>query len=97
MAQDYYLPQVSVAGPLSVACLALVVLAAAWAIGRAVRGGGPAAFAILWFIVAISPVSSIVVPVGIPTAERFLYLPMVGVSLWAGLLLLRLHGIHLRT
>jgi hypothetical protein len=40
-----------------------------------------ASFGLLWFIVAYSPVSNVLVPTGIVTAERTLFLPSVGVVL----------------
>ncbi|MHC4470107.1 MAG: hypothetical protein ACYTDY_02790 [Planctomycetota bacterium] len=44
-------------------------------------------FAALWFFATILPVSNLIRPIGIPTAERFLYLPLLGVALFAGPLL----------
>ncbi|HEX7941392.1 MAG TPA: hypothetical protein VF488_06280, partial [Gemmatimonadaceae bacterium] len=40
-----------------------------------------ASFGLLWFIVAYSPVSNVLVPTGIITAERTLFMPSVGVVL----------------
>jgi hypothetical protein len=40
-----------------------------------------ASFGLLWFIVAYSPVSNVLLPTGIITAERTLFLPSVGVML----------------
>jgi len=40
-----------------------------------------ASFGLLWFIVAYSPVSNVLVPTGIVTAERTLFMPSVGVML----------------
>ncbi|MCU0724352.1 MAG: tetratricopeptide repeat protein [Planctomycetes bacterium] len=58
-----------------------------WAARRAIRSGGPAAFAILWVGVALLPVSHLVLPLGIPTAERFLAVPLIGIALLAGVIL----------
>ncbi|MBW8771374.1 MAG: hypothetical protein JF589_16595 [Gemmatimonadetes bacterium] len=40
-----------------------------------------ASFGLLWFIVAYSPVSNVLVPTGIVTAERTLFMPSVGIVL----------------
>jgi hypothetical protein len=40
-----------------------------------------ASFGLLWFVVAYSPVSNVLVPTGIITAERTLFMPSVGVVL----------------
>ncbi|HET7025261.1 MAG TPA: hypothetical protein VFI39_08675 [Gemmatimonadales bacterium] len=45
-----------------------------------------AAFGLLWFFVAIFPVSNVVVPTGIILAERTLFLPSIGVVLALGAL-----------
>ena len=47
-----------------------------------------ASFGLLWFIVAYGPVSNVLVPTGIVTAERTLFLPSVGVVLVAAVALL---------
>ena len=47
-----------------------------------------ASFGLLWFIVAYSPVSNVLLPTGIVTAERTLFLPSVGVMLAAAAALL---------
>jgi hypothetical protein len=44
-------------------------------------------FGLAWFAIAILPTANLLYAVGIPTAERFLYLPAVGMSLWVGHLL----------
>ncbi len=44
------------------------------------RGQGRTAMALLWFPVAILPVSNLVVPIGVLVAERTLYLPSVAFS-----------------
>jgi hypothetical protein len=43
-------------------------------------------FGLLWFAIAVSPVSNVLFPSGIVLAERTLYLPSVGFVLLAGLL-----------
>jgi hypothetical protein len=49
-----------------------------------------ASFGLLWFIVAYGPVSNVLLPTGIVTAERTLFLPSVGVVLVAGVTMLYL-------
>lgn len=45
------------------------------------RGYGRAALGLLWFPVAILPVSNLIVPIGVLVAERTLYLPSLAVSI----------------
>jgi len=92
LAQDWYLLQVSRPDLLTVACLLFVAGLLAFAVVRAFRGGGLLSFAVLWFFIAIFPASNLYAPIGIPTAERFLYLPMVGVAFALGALLFRVWG-----
>ncbi|MEN8148792.1 MAG: hypothetical protein ABFS86_03150 [Planctomycetota bacterium] len=89
MTLDFYLAPVPTPDLLTLACAAAVASALVAAIVSAFRGGGAVAFAVLWFFVTIFPTSNLPGPIGIPTAERFLYLPMVGVALPLGLLLAR--------
>jgi 4-amino-4-deoxy-L-arabinose transferase-like glycosyltransferase len=49
-----------------------------------------ASFGLFWFIVAYGPVSNVLVPTGIVTAERTLFLPSVGIVLVAAVTLLYL-------
>jgi protein O-mannosyl-transferase len=57
-----------------------------------------ASFGLLWFIVAYGPVSNVLLPTGIVTAERTLFLPSVGVMLvLAVTLLYLLDGAERRT
>lgn len=53
------------------------------------RGGIRIRIAIAWFVLAIAPTSNLFVTVGIPTAERFVYLPVVGLAYAAGHLFAR--------
>lgn len=82
---DYHIPPpmtLTVASAISI--LVLVLLSwLAWRSGRRSR------FAAIWFLAAILPMSNLVFPIGIPTAERFLYLPLVGLAFWAGPVLAR--------
>jgi hypothetical protein len=59
-------------------CLALVVVG--------VKRFPVVALGILWVLLALAPVSQ-VIPIIVVAAERFLYIPMLGVALIAGLLL----------
>jgi len=89
LAQDWYLTSASGPDALTLACLLSVGGLIVFAIFRAFRGGGSLSFAVLWFFMAIFPASNLYAPIGIPTAERFLYLPMVGVAFAMGMLLFR--------
>jgi len=82
---DYHVPATTEldAGS-AVAILALLAL-----LLGALLGGRRSRFATLWFLVTILPVSNLIRPIGIPTAERFLLVPLVGVALWVGPLLFR--------
>ncbi len=89
LAQDYYVPEVTSLDVLTVICALFVLGAIAWSCLAIFRVGSIFAFAVLWFLIAIFPTSNLLVPIGIPTAERFLYLPMVGVAFLCGSLLAR--------
>jgi protein O-mannosyl-transferase len=66
---------------LPVALASVVVLAYLTLIGVAARRGWrDVAFGLGWFLVALLPVSNLL-PIPIPAAERFLYLPLCGVAL----------------
>jgi tetratricopeptide (TPR) repeat protein len=56
------------------------------------RGHGPAALALLWFPVAILPVSNLIIPIGIIVAERTLYLPSFALALGIALISQDLHA-----
>ncbi len=62
--------------------LGLAVLSAlAYAV---VRGSPRVRLGALWFLVALVPVHNVFVPLKIPTADRFLYLPLMGLSFLLG-------------
>jgi hypothetical protein len=62
------------------------------------RRAAVASFGLLWFIVAYGPVNNVLLPTGIVTAERTLFLPSVGVMLvLAVTLLYLLDGAERRT
>lgn len=65
--------------------MTLVLLVRSW------RKNRVAAFGILWFLVAIFPVSNVVVSTGIILAERTLFLPSVGGVLALGALVAPIH------
>ena len=76
--------------------LALGILVGAWVAWR--RGpmaqgritSRTAAFAVVWFLVTISPVSNVLFLTGVLLAERTLYLPSVGIAAGMGWLVVRL-------
>jgi len=51
-----------------------------------------AAFGVVWFIIAVSPVSNTLFLSGVLLAERTLYLPSVGLAAATGWLVVRLYG-----
>ena len=63
---------------------ALILLVTLVLLVRSWRRRPVAAFGLLWFFVAIFPVSNVLVPTGIVLAERTLFLPSVGVALALG-------------
>jgi tetratricopeptide (TPR) repeat protein len=89
MAQDFYIVPVTGPDPLTLLCAAAVLGALVAALVLAFRRGGWFSFAVLWFIVAIFPASNLPAPIGIVTADRFLYLPMIGIAVALGVLLAR--------
>ncbi len=92
LAQDFFVREIGSLDLLTGLCAVLVLLAVAWSVREVFRTGSLFAFAVLWFFITIFPTSNLVVPIGIPTAERFMYLPMVGVAFLAGSLLKRVAG-----
>jgi hypothetical protein len=54
-------------------CLAALVCGA-------VRGTPRTRLACTWFLMALVPVSNVIVPLKIPTADRFLYIPLMGLA-----------------
>lgn len=80
---DYHVPTSTGLGLGEIVALAMLAAIAA----AALAAGPRARLALAWFFAALLPVSNLIRPIGIPTAERFLYLPLVGVVLWAGPLL----------
>ena len=61
------------------ACLGAVLLASVLAL-RGRRAGKPMLFFLAFFFVAVSPTSNLIVFIGSIMAERFLYLPSVGLA-----------------
>jgi len=63
----------------------LVGIAALALLVAGIRRGTPRErFGLAWFVIALVPVSNLIVPLKIPTADRFLYLPLMGVALASG-------------
>jgi tetratricopeptide (TPR) repeat protein len=89
MAQDWYLLPVTGPDPLTIVCAIAIAGTVLAALILAFRRGGWFAFAVLWFLIGIFPASNLPAPIGITTAERFLYLPMVGIAAAFGVLLAR--------
>jgi tetratricopeptide (TPR) repeat protein len=54
------------------------------------RGRGTAALALLWFPLALLPVSNLIIPIGIIVAERTLYLPSLAIAVAVSILAGRL-------
>jgi hypothetical protein len=77
---DYHVPTLTGldAGAVAGLLLLAAIVVAAW------RGGATVRFAAVWLGITILPTANLLFTVGIPTAERFLYLPMVGIALLAG-------------
>lgn len=76
-----------------VALAILVAALVAWRLGPMSPESVSArafAFAVLWFVIAISPVSNTVFLSGVLLAERTMYLPSVGLAAGTGWLVLRL-------
>jgi tetratricopeptide (TPR) repeat protein len=86
---DYHVPTSTGLGLGEV--VALITIAAIAA--AAIAAGPRSRLALAWFFLALLPVSNLIRPIGIPTAERFLYLPLVGMALWAGPVLGRYRGV----
>jgi tetratricopeptide (TPR) repeat protein len=73
-----------VAAGLVLVVMAIAAIAASW------RRAPVLAFALLWIVISLAPVSNLLFATGIALAERTLYLPSVGVALGAAYLLEKL-------
>jgi tetratricopeptide (TPR) repeat protein len=62
----------------------------------AVRGTPRTRLACTWFLMALVPVSNVIVPLKIPTADRFLYLPLMGLAFLGAELVRRLRPVSAR-
>ncbi|MHC4670310.1 MAG: hypothetical protein ACYTFD_18125, partial [Planctomycetota bacterium] len=58
-----------------------------------VRGTPRTRLACAWFLMALVPVSNVLVPLKIPTADRFLYLPLMGLAFLAAELVRRTYPV----
>ena len=69
----------------------IIIVVCTLVLAFALRRRAPvASFGLLWFVIAYGPVSNILLPTGIVTAERTLFLPSVGVVLVIAVTLLYL-------
>jgi len=57
----------------------------------AVRGSPRTRLACVWFLMALVPVSNVIVPLKIPTADRFLFIPLMGLAFLGAELARRFH------
>jgi len=71
--------QTSLTGPVVLGLLALGVT-----IFGVFRGPARTRFGAAWFLMALVPASNVIVTLKIPTADRFLYLPLMGAMLFVG-------------
>ena len=92
LSADYNPRVINLEHSLSAPVLGGALILFAWALGLALawRRSRPAAYALLWFPIAVSPVSNVLFASGIVLAERTLYLPSVAVALLGGLAFERL-------
>jgi Flp pilus assembly protein TadD len=83
LSADYSPGVILVARSVTPAVLAGAATVLAWVVGAVLlaRRAPLASMGLAWFVVAVLPVSNLVVPSGVILAERTLYLPSVGVSL----------------
>lgn len=84
LAQDYYLPAPHSLDATTAVCALLVLITVVWSVVVIRRRRSNLAFAVWWFLIAIFPTTSLLMPLGVATADRFLYLPLVGLSFFAG-------------
>lgn len=74
---DYYVPatgRFTVGAAVSIAVLVALVVGA-------FRGGARSRLALAFFFITLFPVSNLMIKVGIPTAERFLLIPAIGLTI----------------
>ena len=92
LSADYNPRVINLEHSLSLPVIAGAVILFAWGLGVAIawRRSRPAAYGLLWFAIAVSPVSNVLFASGIVLAERTLYLPSVAIALLGGLALERL-------
>ena len=74
--------RVAVEESLSLPVLAGVAVLAALVYGL-FRGPARSRLACAWFLMALVPVSNVIIPLKIPTADRFLYIPLMGLAFLA--------------
>ena len=82
---SYHLPARSTLDAATVASIVLVLVIVAGLVLSGRRGR----FALLWFAIAILPMSNLVIHLVVPTEERFLLIPSIGVCFFAAGFLVR--------
>ena len=92
LSADYNPRVINLEHSLSLPVLAGLFILSVWALGLVIawRRSRPATLALLWFPIAVSPVSNVLFASGIVLAERTLYLPSVAVAVLGGLAFERL-------
>ncbi len=91
LTHDYYFNQIPLVGwanPWVAVSLIVHVVLGAFAV-RGIARKDPLAFGALFYLVALSVASNLVVSVGVIMSERFLYIPSIGFAIGLGLALQR--------
>src|SRR5262245_31411672 len=93
LASDYDFNSIPVAGPFDWdAWLGLAIVAGAVALAVRLAKVRPAvSLGILFFVIVLLPVSNWILPIALLMAERFLYTPVFGIALLAGLMWAGIH------
>ena len=97
LSYDYSIAQIPNLGLKDIEALAAIILIAAigiYALISTPKKKVPA-FAILFFLLTIAPVSNLLILIGAPMAERFLYMPSLGFCLLLAFLLARIFKTNL--
>ncbi len=85
LAIDYHLPARAALDVGTIVSIVLVLVLG----GAALLASRRSRFALCWFLLTLLPVSNLIIRLVIPTAERFLLLPSIGVCFAAGCLVAR--------
>jgi len=94
MPAQSYMVSTSIANPRVLSSLFLITAILAIAV-KMRRRSRDASFGVLWFFIALLPVSNII-PISNYIAGRYLYMPLAGFSLAFSIFLLRLDNVRLR-